>query len=138
MTDRNSGENGLREFNKTLELLLSLVQSSLKDLNEAGKNLSSLQTENRNLLSNFSELSSTIKEDRESFNEISVKVAKLEARCEAMDRSVLKAKAIVEDKDKSKADIVHSASVTGKWQFIVSTTTAVIALITTLLMHFLK
>lgn len=138
MTERKSGESGSREFDKTLELLTSLVNGSLKDFNEVGKDLSALQTENENIVSNFQELSSIIKEERHLYNELAVKVARLEARCESMDKSVLKAKALVEDKDKAKADAVHTASITGKWQFIISTTTGVIALITTLLMHFLK
>jgi predicted nuclease with TOPRIM domain len=138
MTERKSGESGSREFDKTLELLTSLVNGSLKDFNEVGKDLSVLQTENENIVSNFKELSSIIKEERHLYNELAVKVARLEARCESMDKSVSKTKAFVEDKDKAKADAAHTASITGKWQFIISTTTGVIALITTILMHFLK
>ena len=138
MVERKSGENGSREFDKTLDLLSSLVSGSLKDFNEVGKDLSALQTENKNLVSNFNELSSIIKEDRESFNEISVKVAKLEAKVETMDGSTNKAKAAVEEKDKVKAEAVHTASITGKWQFIISTSTGIIALLTTILMHYLK
>lgn len=138
MAERKSGENGSREFDKTLDLLSSLVSGSLKDFNDVGKEMSALQTENKNLVSNFSELSSIIKEDREMVNELSVKVAKLEARTESMDGSALKAKVVADEKDKTKAEIAHTASITGKWQFIISTTTAVIALITAVLMHFLK
>ena len=84
MVERKSGENGSREFDKTLDLLSSLVSGSLKDFNDVGKEMSALQTENKNLVSNFNELSSIIKEDREMVNQLSVKVAKLEARTESM------------------------------------------------------
>lgn len=140
MVERNNGENNLREFNKTLELLTSLVSGSLKDLNEAGKDLSVLQAENKNLVSNFNELSSIIKEDRDSFNEISLKVAKLETKIESMDSEVSKSKTIPssEEKEKVKAEAAQTAHVTGKWQFIIATSTGIIALITTILMHYLK
>ena len=138
MVERKSGENGSREFDKTLDLLSSLVSGSLKDFNDVGKEMSALQTENKNLVSNFNELSSIIKEDREIVNELSLKVAKLEARTESMDGLTSKAKAVVDEKDKTKAEIAHTASITGKWQFIISTSTGIIALLTTILMHYLK
>jgi predicted nuclease with TOPRIM domain len=138
MVERKSGENGSREFDKTLDLLSSLVSGSLKDFNDVGKEMSALQTENKNLVSNFNELSSIIKEDREMVNQLSVKVAKLEARTESMDGLTSKAKAVVDEKDKTKDEIAHTASITGKWQFIISTSTGIIALLTTILMHYLK
>lgn len=140
MVERKSGENGSREFDKTLDLLSSLVSGSLKDFNEVGKDLSALQAENKNLVSNFNELSSIIKEDRDSFNEISIKVAKLEAKCETIEGSTSATiKAIKEERDKPKTDaVVKTANITGKWQFIISTSTGIIALLTTILMHYLK
>ena len=138
MVERKSGENGSREFDKTLDLLSSLVSGSLKDFNDVGKEMSALQTENKNLVSNFNELSSIIKEDREMVSQLSVKVAKLEARTESMDGLTSKAKAVVDEKDKTKDEIAHTASITGKWQFIISTSTGIIALTTNILMHYLK
>lgn len=72
-------ESGLREINKAFELLTNLINGSLKDLSkdiaEANKDLSALQADTKNLVNNFQDLSSIIREDRISFSEISTKVA---------------------------------------------------------------
>jgi len=138
-------ESGLREINKAFDLLTNLINGSLKDLSkdiaEANKDLSALQADTKNLVNNFQDLSSIIREDRISFSEISTKVAVMDNELKSLKETFSNLEKDLEKKDSDKSEkskTVSTAATTGKWQFYVAMSTGIISLITAIIMHFLK